>query len=65
MFERLFAMLMVGVIFWIAFQGGALSVCAVVCICLIIAMIGDEAKKDFDEEVRQKSKKLAKPTRVG
>lgn len=57
MTEKGFVVFFVGFIFWLAFQGGALSVCAAFCLIGMIAMIRDEAKKEAEEEKTNFSKK--------
>ena len=50
MTATLFSVLIIGVIFWLAFQDGVLAFFAALCILGLIAIIVDEAKKEREEE---------------
>jgi ABC-type transport system involved in cytochrome bd biosynthesis fused ATPase/permease subunit len=50
MTATLFTFLMIGLIFWFAFQEGILAFFAAFCILGMIALIVDEAKKEKEEE---------------
>jgi len=45
-----FTIIIIGVIFWLAFQNGVLAFFAALCILGLIALIVDEAKKEREEE---------------
>lgn len=57
MTEKSFTVIMIGLIFWLAFLGGVYTVCAVFCLLGMIAMISDEAKKEAEEEKKHFAKK--------
>lgn len=50
MTATLFTIIIIGVIFWLAFQNGVLAFFAALCILGLIALIVDEAKKEREEE---------------
>ena len=50
MTATLFTILIIGVIFWLAFQNGVLAFFAALCILGLIALIVDEARKEKEEE---------------
>lgn len=50
MTATLFTILIIGVIFWLAFQDGVLAFFAAFCILGLIAMVFDAARKESDEE---------------
>ena len=50
MTATLFTIIIIGVIFWLAFQNGVLAFFAALCILGLIALIVDEARKERDEE---------------
>ena len=50
MTATLFTILIIGLIFWLAFQDGVLAFCAAFCILGLIALAVDEARKERDEE---------------
>lgn len=50
MTATLFTIIIIGVIFWLAFQSGVLAFFAALCILGLIALIVDEAKKEREEE---------------
>lgn len=50
MTATIFSILIIGVIFWLAFQDGVLAFFSALCILGLIAMIVDEAKKEKEEE---------------
>lgn len=50
MTATLFTILMIGLIFWFAFQDGILAFFAAFCILGMISMIVDEARKEREEE---------------
>ena len=52
MTATLFTIIIIGVIFWLAFQNGVLAFFAALCILGLIALIVDEAKKEREEEQR-------------
>jgi len=58
MTAKLFAIFMIGLVFWFAFQEGILAFFAAFCILGMIAMIVDEARKEREEE-RMKEKERA------
>ncbi len=56
MTATLFTIIIIGVIFWLAFQNGVLAFFAALCILGLIAMIVDEARKEREEEQHLKEK---------
>ena len=50
MTATLFTIIIIGVIFWLAFQNGVLAFFAALCILGLSALIVDEAKKEREEE---------------
>ena len=50
MTATLFTIIMIGVIFWLAFQDGVLAFFGALCILGMIALIVDEARKEKQEE---------------
>jgi len=50
MTETLFTIIIIGVIFWLAFQNGVLAFFAALCILGLIALVYDEARKEKEEE---------------
>lgn len=50
MTATLFSILIIGLIFWLAFQEGVLAFFAAVCILGLIALIFDAVRKESDEE---------------
>lgn len=50
MTATLFTIVIIGVIFWLAFQNGVLAFFAALCIMGMIALIVDEARKEREEE---------------
>ena len=50
MTATLFTILMIGLIFWFAFQEGILAFFAALCILGMISVIVDEARKEREEE---------------
>lgn len=52
MTATLFTIIIIGVIFWLAFQNGVLAFFAALCILGLIALIVDEARKEKEEEER-------------
>ncbi|MBQ3027596.1 MAG: hypothetical protein IJD26_00830 [Lachnospiraceae bacterium] len=50
MTATLFTIIIIGVIFWLAFQNGVLAFFAALCILGLIALIVDEARKEKEEE---------------
>ncbi len=50
MTATLFTIVIIGVIFWLAFQNGVLAFFAGLCILGLIALIVDEARKEREEE---------------
>lgn len=50
MTATLFSILIIGVIFWLAFQDGALAFFAALCILGLIALIYDAMRKEKEEE---------------
>lgn len=50
MTATLFSILIIGLIFWLAFQEGVLAFFAAVCILGLIALIFDAVRKEGDEE---------------
>lgn len=50
MTATLFTVVIIGLIFWLAFQDGVLALCAAFCILGLIALIYDEARKEREEE---------------
>ena len=50
MTATLFTIVIIGVIFWLAFQHGVLAFFAALCILGLIALIVDEARKEKEEE---------------
>ena len=50
MTATLFTIIIIGVIFWLAFQNGVLAFFAALCILGLIALIVDEARKEREEE---------------
>ena len=59
MTATLFSIVIIGVIFWLAFQEGILAFFAALCILGMIALIVDEARKEREEERWLKEKKRA------
>ena len=57
MTATLFAIFMIGLIFWFAFQEGILAFFAAFCILGMIAMIIDEARKEKEEEGMKKQER--------
>ena len=53
MTEKGFAVAFIGVIFGLAFCGGALAICAAFCLTVMVAIIWDEAKKEAKEEKKR------------
>lgn len=51
-----FAILIIGLIFWLAFQDGVLAFFAAVCILGLIALFFDAARKEREEELQLKEK---------
>ncbi len=54
MTATLFTIVIIGVIFWLAFQNGVLAFFAALCILGLIALIIDEARKEREEEQQLK-----------
>lgn len=54
MTATLFTIVIIGVIFWLAFQNGVLAFFAALCILGLIALIVDEARKEKEEEQQLK-----------
>ena len=54
MTATLFTIVIIGVIFWLAFQNGVLAFFAALCILGLIALIVDEARKEREEEQQLK-----------
>lgn len=50
MTATLFTIIIIGVIFWLAFQNGVLAFFAALCMLGLIALIVDEARKEKEEE---------------
>lgn len=50
MTATLFTIVIIGVIFWLAFQNGVLAFFAALCILGLIALIVDEARQEKEEE---------------
>jgi len=50
MTATLFTIIIIGVIFWLAFQNGVLAFFAALCILGLIALIVDEARQEREEE---------------
>lgn len=50
MTATLFTIVIIGVIFWLAFQNGVLAFFAALCILGLIALIFDAVRKEKDEE---------------
>ena len=50
MTATLFTIIIIGVIFWLAFQNGVLAFFAALCILGLIALIVDESRKEKEEE---------------
>ena len=50
MTATLFTIIIIGVIFWLAFQNGVLAFFAALCILGLIALIVDEARQERKEE---------------
>lgn len=50
MTATLFTIIIIGVIFWLAFQNGVLAFFAALCILGLVALIVDEARKEREEE---------------
>jgi ABC-type transport system involved in cytochrome bd biosynthesis fused ATPase/permease subunit len=59
MTATLFSIMIIGVIFWLAFQEGILAFFAALCILGMIALIFDEARKEREEERWLKEKERA------
>ena len=51
MTATLFTILMIGLIFWFAFQEGVLAFFSAFCIIGMIALIADEARNEKKEEL--------------
>lgn len=47
-----FSLVIIGLIFWLAFQKGILAFCAAFCILGLLAILFDEAKKEREEEMQ-------------
>ena len=56
MTATLFTIIIIGVIFWLAFQNGVLAFFAALCILGLIALIVDEARQEREEEQHLKEK---------
>ena len=54
MTATLFTIIIIGVIFWLAFQNGVLAFFAALCILGLIALVVDEARKEREEEQQLK-----------
>ena len=54
MTATLFTIIMIGVIFWLAFQDGVLAFFGALCILGMISLIVDEARKEKREEEQMK-----------
>ena len=54
MTATLFTIVIIGVIFWLAFQNGVLAFFAALCILGLIALVVDEARKEREEEQQLK-----------
>lgn len=54
MTATLFTVMMIGLIFWLAFQDGVLAFCAAFCVLGLIALAAEEAKQERDEELHLK-----------
>ncbi len=54
MTATLFTVMMIGLIFWLAFQDGVLAFCAAFCVLGLIALTAEEAKQERDEELHLK-----------
>ena len=50
MTATLFTIIIIGVIFWLAFQNSVLAFFAALCILGLIALIVDEARNEREEE---------------
>ena len=50
MTATLFTIIIIGVIFWLAFQNGVLAFFAALCILGLIALIYDAMRKEKEEE---------------
>ncbi len=50
MTATLFTIIIIGLVFWLAFQDGVLAFCAAFCILGLIALIYDEVRKEREEE---------------
>ncbi len=57
MTATLFTIIMIGVIFWLAFQDGVLAFFGALCILGIISLIVDEARKEKREDQMIKEQK--------
>lgn len=56
MTATIFSILIIGLIFWLAFQDGVLAFLAAICILGLIALIFDAARKEKEEEISLKDK---------
>ncbi|MBP3617132.1 MAG: hypothetical protein J6J38_03750 [Lachnospiraceae bacterium] len=56
MTATIFSILIIGLIFWLAFQDGVLAFFAAICILGLIALIFDAARKEKEEEISLKDK---------
>ena len=56
MTATLFSIMIIGLIFWLAFQDGVLAFFAAICILGLIALIFDAARKEKEEEICLKDK---------
>ena len=54
MTATLFTIVIIGVIFWLAFQNGVLAFFAALCILGLIALVVDESRKEREEEQQLK-----------
>ena len=59
MTATLFSIIIIGVIFWLAFQDGVLAFFAALCILGLIALIFDAVRKEKEEECWAKEQKRA------
>ena len=56
MTATIFSILIIGLIFWLAFQDGVLAFFAAICILGLIALLFDAARKEKEEEISLKDK---------
>lgn len=56
MTATIFSILIIGLIFWLAFQDGVLAFFAAICILGLIALIFDAARKEKEDELHVKEK---------